>query len=123
MSKLEIDSSRIKYGITQEMICGCGSIYVTINEDDNKDPYEVFVNISKTGSCTNAITESIGRVISIALQGGAKLDKIFDTLVGIRCPRPTFHSTGGENVLSCSDAIAKCIKNYIELKKGSVDNK
>jgi ribonucleoside-diphosphate reductase alpha chain len=110
--------------MTQEMICGCGSIYVTINEDDNKDPYEVFVNISKTGSCTNAITESIGRVISIALQGGAKLDKIFDTLIGIRCPRPTFHTDGrGENVLSCSDAIAKCIKNYLELKKGSVDNK
>ncbi len=118
MGKVQIDESRIKYGYTEKVVCGCSSVYITINHDDNNNPYELFINISKTGSCINSLTESIGRVISIALQNGAKLEDIYKTLSGVRCPNPTFFSTGGENILSCSDAIARCIKNYLDLMKG-----
>ncbi|MFX0113523.1 MAG: adenosylcobalamin-dependent ribonucleoside-diphosphate reductase [Candidatus Hodarchaeota archaeon] len=89
---------------------GCGSIYITVNEDDN-GLAEVFVRIGKSGGCAASQAEAVGRLISLALRSGVAVDHIIDTLQGIRCPTPAW-SEGGA-ILSCSDAVAKTLAKYV----------
>lgn len=59
-----------------------GSIYVTLNLD-GKDPFEIFVNVGKSGSEMKAMTEALSRVISIGLRSGCSLEDFIDTLKGL----------------------------------------
>jgi ribonucleoside-diphosphate reductase alpha chain len=93
-------------GQTREKTTGCGSLYVTINEDDI-GPREVFANMGKAGGCASASTEALGRLISLLFRYGAPPEKIVKQLKGIRCHVPT--GLGPKQVLSCPDAIAKAL--------------
>jgi ribonucleoside-diphosphate reductase alpha chain len=93
-------------GETREKVTGCGSLYVTINEDD-AGPREVFANMGKAGGCSSASTEALGRMISLAFRYGAPPDKIAKQLKGIRCHVPL--GFGPNQVLSCPDAIGKAL--------------
>jgi len=96
----------VLHGETREKITGCGSLYVTVNEDD-LGPREVFANMGKAGGCASASTEAMGRLISLAFRYGASPDKIVKQLKGIRCHVPL--GLGPRQILSCPDAIAKAI--------------
>ena len=74
-------------GETREKVTGCGSLYVTINEDDF-GPRELFANMGKAGGCASASTEALGRLISLAFRYGAPPEKIAKQLKGIRCHVP-----------------------------------
>ncbi|MEA1901334.1 MAG: TSCPD domain-containing protein, partial [Thermodesulfobacteriota bacterium] len=52
--------------------------------------------------------EAAGRLISLALRSGVKIDAIVKQLIGIRCPSPSWQD--GKMVLSCPDAIAQVLK-------------
>lgn len=93
-------------GETREKITGCGSLYVTINEDEY-GPREVFANMGKAGGCASASTEAMGRLISMCFRYGVPPEKIVKQLKGIRCHVP--HGLGPNQVLSCPDAIAKAL--------------
>jgi ribonucleoside-diphosphate reductase alpha chain len=93
-------------GETREKITGCGSLYVTINEDDY-GPREIFANMGKAGGCASASTEALGRLISLAFRYGAPPDKIAKQLKGIRCHVPL--GLGSNQVLSCPDAIGRAL--------------
>ena len=60
---VRLDRSPILRGETREKVTGCGSLYVTVNEDD-AGPREVFANMGKAGGCASASTEAVGRLIS-----------------------------------------------------------
>ena len=98
--------SGVLRGETREKTTGCGSLYVTINEDDY-GPREVFANMGKAGGCASASTEAIGRLISLAFRYGAPPEKIAKQLKGIRCHAPS--GLGPNQVLSCPDAIGKAM--------------
>ena len=98
--------SGVLRGETREKTTGCGSLYVTINEDDH-GPREVFANMGKAGGCASASTEAIGRLISLAFRYGAPPEKIAKQLKGIRCHAPS--GLGPNQVLSCPDAIGKAM--------------
>lgn len=99
-------------GETREKITGCGSLYVTVNEDD-LGPREVFANMGKAGGCASASTEAMGRLISLAFRYGASPEKIVKQLKGIRCHVPL--GLGPRQILSCPDAIGKAIADkYLE---------
>ncbi|MBW1982469.1 MAG: vitamin B12-dependent ribonucleotide reductase [Deltaproteobacteria bacterium] len=99
------------YGVTQRMSTGCGKLYVTINNDD-LGICEVFAQMGKAGGCANSQIEATGRLISLALRSGVKIESILKQLMGIRCPSPVWQN--GEMVLSCSDAIAKVLNEYTD---------
>jgi len=98
--------SPVLHGETREKVTGCGSLYVTINEDEF-GPREVFANMGKAGGCASASTEAIGRLISLAFRYGVPPDKIVKQLRGIRCHVP--HGFGPNQILSCPDAIGKAL--------------
>ncbi len=102
-------------GSTLLMHTGCGKMYVTVNEDENGNVFEVFTQLGKSGGCISTQTEAIARLISLALRSGVDAHKIVEQLKGIRCPSPTL--TEGGAILSCPDAIAKAIESYISEKE------
>lgn len=102
-------------GRTIEMETGCGSLYVTINEDENGNPFEVFAQIGKAGGCVASQTQSTARLCSLALRSGIEPRTIIKQLIGISCHKPT--GFGSNKILSCSDAIAKALKWYLALEQ------
>ncbi|MCI8442664.1 MAG: vitamin B12-dependent ribonucleotide reductase [Provencibacterium sp.] len=93
-------------GITEKMQIGCGSLYVTVNYDEN-GICEVFTSTGKAGGCPSQ-SEATARLISIALRSGVAIDEILVQLSGIRCPSTVRRE--GMSCTSCPDAIARVIK-------------
>lgn len=100
-------------GKTLRLNTGCGSIYITINEDE-QGPIELFNTIGKAGGCAASQSEAIGRLISLAWRNGIKPDEVRKSLMGITCHKPS--GFGSEKVLSCADAVAKAIGTYLNMQ-------
>lgn len=100
-------------GKTIRMKTGCGSMYVTINEDEN-GPFELFGTIGKAGVCAASQTEAIGRLISLAWRSGVTPEEVRKELIGINCHKPI--GLGPDKVNSCADALAKSISEYMNMK-------
>ncbi len=102
-------------GFTTKIKTGLGQLYVTVTEYEGA-PFEVFATIGKSGRSTTAKTEAIGRLISLALRSGVKVDKIVEQLKGIGGEHPIFQN--GSIVMSIPDAISRVLENrYMDNKK------
>ncbi|MCG3215655.1 MAG: TSCPD domain-containing protein [Candidatus Heimdallarchaeota archaeon] len=101
----------ITVGQTHKIRSGCGNLYVTINSDE-AGVCEVFVQVGKSGGCIASQSEAVGRLVSLALRSGVRLESIADHLAGIRCPSPNFYQ--GKTILSCADGIAHVLEHYME---------
>jgi ribonucleoside-diphosphate reductase alpha chain len=97
-------------GTTRRMETGCGYIYVTINEDENGQFFELFTSMGKAGGCASSQSEALGRLISLALRSNIEPEEIMKQLKGISCHQPSWGSGG--RILSCADAIAKALEMY-----------
>ncbi|MBA7567738.1 hypothetical protein ES708_09455 [subsurface metagenome] len=96
-------------GITKKYKIGnCGKLYVTVNSDEN-GICEVFINTGEEG-CT-ALTEAVGRLISIAIRSGIDIESVKKQVEGIRCI--TCIADVETHVLSCPDAMGKAIDFYL----------
>ncbi|MDI9646661.1 MAG: vitamin B12-dependent ribonucleotide reductase [Archaeoglobales archaeon] len=102
---------RVTKGVTIETKTGCGSLYVTINED-NEGIAEVFVQLGKSGGCAASQTEAIGRLLSISLRSWINPEVLIKQLKNIRCPSIGFDS--GEVITSCADGVAKVLEKYLK---------
>lgn len=99
-------------GFTTKMVTGLGTLYVTVTEYEGR-PFEVFATIGKSGGSTTAKTEAIGRLVSLALRSGVKVEKIVNQLKGIGGDHPVFQKDG--LVLSIPDAISRILeKRYLQ---------
>ena len=103
-------------GHTRQIESPLGTMYVTINEDEQGRPFEVFVALGKTGGAAMADAEAIGRLCSLALRSGISLRDVHKQLRGISSDRAV--GMGPRKVLSGPDAIAQVIERYLEEKEG-----
>jgi len=111
-------------GVTYGTDTPVGKTYITINHDENKQPFEVFITVGKSGSDVAAMADALGRMISLNLRiNGAlapreRIRQVVAQLIGIGGAR----SVGfGENkVRSLPDAIAKVLSRHFEFKVNGV---
>lgn len=118
----------VLHGFTVEKKTPIGNTFVTINQDENGNPFEVFMTMGKSGSDVAAMAEALGRVISLVLRMQSPVEhrermrQIVAQLIGIGGQR----SVGfGENrVRSLPDAVAKTLAEVYEFKvNGRVEDK
>ena len=100
----------ITEGQTRRMRTGDGTLYITVNKDEN-GLCEVFTTIGKAGGTVSAQTEAISRLISLALRSGIDPNSIINQLKGISGPNPTWED--GQLILSTPDAIGRALENFV----------
>ncbi len=94
-----------------------GTAFITINENGDGQPFEVFLNVGKAGSDTAAVAEALGRLISLALRLPSRMDpterlqNIAEQLAGIGGGRPM--GFGPQRVRSLPDGIAQALIEYL----------
>jgi len=99
-------------GHTHRQRTGCGNLYVTVNIHKGTID-EVFVRLGKAGGCASSQTETLGRLITLAVRAGVPVSELVKQLSGIGCHQPAFAGEGKRN-LSCADAVSNALRGYIE---------
>jgi ribonucleoside-diphosphate reductase alpha chain len=105
-------------GYTYSIQTPLGKTYVTINENGDRQPFEVFINTAKAGSDTAAVSEAIGRSLSYILRMSSpippreRLEEVYEQFAGIGGRRPTGY--GPNRVRSLPDGIAQALQEYLE---------
>lgn len=102
-------------GDTYKMRCGCGNIFLTVNEDDD-GLFETFVRFGKGGGCSSTIGESVGRLISLAFRCGGSADDAIKQISGLTCHQQLPSVDGKPPVLSCVDALAQMLRAHLASK-------
>jgi ribonucleoside-diphosphate reductase alpha chain len=103
-------------GATYKLKTPVGTAFVTINQDENGNPFEVFINIGKAGSEVAAMAEGMGRVISKSLKFNGNLTPreralvLVDQLKGIG--GRTSVGFGPNKIRSLPDAISIALGAY-----------
>jgi ribonucleoside-diphosphate reductase alpha chain len=114
-------------GVTYKADSPTGKVYVTINNDEKGDMFEVFINHGKSGSDLMALADALGRMVSFVLRihspvpARERVREIVSELAGIGGSR----SSGfGENrVRSLPDAISKVLARHAEFRvNGKVED-
>lgn len=115
-------------GVTYQTRTPVGEAFITINHDENKQPFEVFITIGKSGSDIAAMAEALGRIISLNLRlaGGLspreRIRQVVAQLAGIGGAGSI--GFGKERVRSLPDAVAKVLsKHYGFIINGKVEDK
>ncbi len=103
-------------GQTYKIKTGYGNLYVTVNNDENGQPFEVFATIGKSGGFFQEQSEGICRLISLALRSDVGAEDIIRNLKGIRGPMPTLTNKG--TVLSLPDAIGQILEEHLSYVSG-----
>jgi ribonucleoside-diphosphate reductase alpha chain len=104
-------------GCTYQINTPVGKAFVTINENADSQPFEVFITTAKAGSETAAVSEAIGRMISYALRVASpvpprqRLSDVVRQLAGIGGGRPL--GFGPNRVLSLPDGLAQALAAYL----------
>ncbi|MBI2426918.1 MAG: vitamin B12-dependent ribonucleotide reductase [Candidatus Kerfeldbacteria bacterium] len=108
-------------GFTYKLSTSYGNMFITINEDDDGNPFEVFATIGKPGGVFQAKSEAICRLASLALRSGVDVEEIIKQLKGIRGPMPSFTKYG--MVLSIPDGIAQILEQHVKRGQGQLELK
>jgi ribonucleoside-diphosphate reductase alpha chain len=108
-------------GRTVQSNVGCGPLYITLNEDANGRPFEVFFKLGKSGSCQQSYLEALGVAMSVGLRYGADPQKFIDKFEGMRCPNPKMRNAEGPTTLSCADGISQGLAKALALALPGTD--
>jgi ribonucleoside-diphosphate reductase alpha chain len=102
-----------------------GTAFITVNETDDREPFEVFVQVGKGGSDTMAVAEALGRLISLTLRLPSpmspqrRLEEVISQLSRIGGAQPLGFGKG--KVLSLPDALARTLAEHTGQLKPSGD--
>ena len=107
------DRPDVLRGVTQRIETGYGRVYVTINEDVERDqPFELFANTGMSGGFTGSFTEALAKSLSVALRSGVDPRELANKLQGIRSPKVAWDK--GEQINSIPDAIGVAMRRYLD---------
>jgi ribonucleoside-diphosphate reductase alpha chain len=101
-----------------------GKTFVTVNENGNSQPFEVFINTAKAGSDVAADGEAIGRLISYILrlsspiEPSVRIQEVWRQLSGLGGGRPM--GFGPNRVRSLPDGLAQVLAEYIESRSDRI---
>ncbi|MEW6568140.1 MAG: adenosylcobalamin-dependent ribonucleoside-diphosphate reductase [Chloroflexota bacterium] len=104
-------------GCTYQISTPLGKAFVTINQNGEGQPFEVFITTAKAGSETAAVSEAIGRLVSYALRVASpvspreRIAEVVRQLAGIGGGRPM--GFGPNRVLSLPDGVARALAEYL----------
>jgi ribonucleoside-diphosphate reductase alpha chain len=104
-------------GRTTKVPSPLGPVFITLNENGNGRPFEIFVNIGKCGSDVAADAEAIGRLCSLVLHlpsPVSEMDRIqfmIQQLSGIGGSRQV--DLGNDRIRSLADAVAHALQQYL----------
>ncbi len=93
-----------------------GTMFVHISEDDRGQPFDVFINLGKAGGSAMADAEALGRLISLALRSGIRMQELIRQLRGISSDRAV--GLGPNKVLSMPDAVGIALEEWQRDKAG-----
>jgi ribonucleoside-diphosphate reductase alpha chain len=103
-----------------------GTAHITMNEDEEAQPFEVFVEIGKAGSDIKAMAEAMGRLMSLVLRIESpvspveRVREIVKQISGIGGARS--YGYGKRRVLSLPDAVGQALaENYLGVATGTED--
>ncbi|MBK8047398.1 MAG: adenosylcobalamin-dependent ribonucleoside-diphosphate reductase [Anaerolineales bacterium] len=105
------------HGATYRKETPLGTAYITVNSDERDEPFEVFMNVGKAGTEVTAVSEAMGRLISLILRMPASLPPserlrwIKDEMAGIGGGRPL--GFGVNRVRSLPDGIAQVLAEHL----------
>ena len=101
------------HGNTYCKKCACGTLYITLNRDDEGNVVESFIHTSKGGIC-QANTSAVNRLVSLSMRSGVKTDEIIDQLKGITCGACTKAMSNGIKLdgISCPDILARTLIEF-----------
>jgi ribonucleoside-diphosphate reductase alpha chain len=74
-----LDRPEVLNGYTSRIPTPCGSLYLTLNENNDK-LCEIRATLGKCGSCMNIMLQTIALLISVMLQSNISREKIQKTL-------------------------------------------
>lgn len=106
-------------GATYKIETPMGHAFITVNQDVDGNPFEVFVTIGRAGSEVAAMAEALGRLISTNLRFGnhvtpiERAKELVDQLQGIGGGSSV--GFGPNKVRSLPDAVAKAISMHFGL--------
>ncbi|MCX6031655.1 MAG: adenosylcobalamin-dependent ribonucleoside-diphosphate reductase [Chloroflexi bacterium] len=104
-------------GVTYRKETPLGTAYITVNVNGGNQPFEVFLNVGKAGSDVAAVSEAVGRLISLmlrlpsSLDANERLEQVIDQLAGIGGGRSL--GFGANRVRSLPDAIAQVLREHL----------
>ncbi len=99
-------------GTTRQSKGACGTVHVTINENEFGTPIECFIHVGKAGGCASAQAEASARIIAWGLRSGADLVELTEQLRGITCHNAEIEA----GKPSCAHAVALAIEKYLKGK-------
>ena len=104
-------------GRTHQIMTPLGKAFISINEDEVGNIFEVFINVGRAGSDITADAEAIGRLISLTFRipsdyysSDQIAQKVISQLRGIGGSGST--GFGADRVRSLADAVAKVIEQH-----------
>jgi ribonucleoside-diphosphate reductase alpha chain len=112
-------------GVTYRIETPMGTAYIHVNQNEAGEPFEVFANVGKGGSDTAAVSEAIGRLVSLVLRLPSPLsprervEQVVHQLAGIGGRRD--QGFGKLRVRSLPDAVAQVLAEHIGLAEPGVD--
>lgn len=111
-------------GYTVSKATPSGTAHITMNEDEDSHPFEVFLEIGKAGSDIKAMAEAMGRLMSLILRMASpvtpleRVREIVKQITGIGGARS--YGFGKRRVLSLPDAVGQALaENYLNVSYGS----
>lgn len=110
-------------GKTYKVTTPLGRAFVSINDDENGNIFEIFINVGRAGSDITADAEAIGRLVSLTFRIPSEYSsnqiaqKVISQLRGIGGASST--GFGAERVRSLADAVAKVIEQHQATKSSN----
>ena len=104
-------------GATYKVATPVGSAFITVNNDDEGNPIEVFVNIGKAGSDLTAMATALGRMASTLLRLNSaasprqRAEELVSQLSGIGGRRSI--GFGQNRIYSLPDAVAQALRRHL----------